>query len=250
MVLLALVVNLMKDGIKAGGTMLLPYLMAVPLMVSTAHPLPALPPAPAPFSAPVLAARARRCARHPAGHGRSQGLPAIIRRAGPEAEWRTVEFFETGIGNRNTRQAYAQAVMRFMNMVRGSEPRAYRHHRVHGHRLCGRNGPRVFSAEACGNISGAECGACSIISSPGRSCPVNPASPVRGPKDEAPKTRTKAAVLQPQEIRLLLDSVDVSDCSGLRDHALIAYDGFRLRARLGRRSRMDVEDSFARDGQD
>ena len=68
MVLLALVVDLMKDGIKAGGTMLLPYLMAVPLMFQPPIP-PALPPAPAPFSAPMLPQRARRCARHPAHVG-------------------------------------------------------------------------------------------------------------------------------------------------------------------------------------
>ena len=139
MLLLALVVDLMKDGIKAGGITLLPYLMAVPLMFQPPIP-PALPPAPAPFSAPML----------PQGPGAAlgvprtweiAGLPAIIRRAGPEAERRTIEFFETSIGNRNTRQAYAQAVMRFMSWCDDRESRARRHYRVHGHRLCGRDDP-------------------------------------------------------------------------------------------------------------
>ena len=66
----------------------------------------------------------------------------------------------------------------------------------------------------CGNIW-ARFGGYSIISSPGRSLPVNPASPVRSPKDDAPKSKSNTAVLQPQEIRLLLDSIDVGDYSGL-----------------------------------
>ncbi|MDQ3524446.1 MAG: hypothetical protein M3451_05260 [Chloroflexota bacterium] len=83
----------------------------------------------------------------------------------------------------------------------------------------------------------------------GKVVPVNPASPVRGPRDDAAKTRTKAAALQPQEIRLLLDSVDVSDCSGLRDRALSATMAFGF-ARVSAVVAMDVEDCFARDGQD
>lgn len=245
MVLLALVVDLMKDGIKAGGTMLLPYLMALPLMFQPPIP-PALPPAPAPFSAPVL----------PQGPGGAlgiprtweiAGLPAIIRRAGPEAERRTVEFFETGIGNRNTRQAYAQAVMRFMNWCddRNLELADITVFTVTAY---ADEMTREYAARTVQQHLGAIRGLFDHLVT-GKVVPVNPASPVRGPRDAAPKTKTKAAVLQPQEIRLLLDSVDVSDCSGLRDRALIATMAFGF-ARVSAVVAMDVEDCFARDGQD
>ena len=42
-----------------------------------------------------------------------EGLPATVRRAGPEAAERTVEFFTAQIRNPHTRAAYAAAVTRF-----------------------------------------------------------------------------------------------------------------------------------------
>lgn len=245
MLLLALVVDLMKDGIKAGGTVLLPYLMAVPLMFQPPIP-PALPPAPAPFSAPILPHGAAGALGVPRTWEMA-GLPAIIRRAGPEAERRTVEFFETTIGNRNTRQAYAQAVMRFMSwcddrnlelvditvftvtayadeMTREYTPRTVRQH------LGALRG--LFDYLVAGKV-----------------LPVNPASQVRSPKDDALKSKSNTAVIRSQEIRLLLDSVDVGDYSGLRDRALIATIAFGF-ARVSALVAMNGEDCFARDGQD
>ena len=42
-----------------------------------------------------------------------EGLPDIVRRAGPQAAERTVEFFTAQIRNPHTRTAYAAAVTRF-----------------------------------------------------------------------------------------------------------------------------------------
>lgn len=42
-----------------------------------------------------------------------EALPSAIGRAGEAAAWRFVEFFAATIRNRNTRAAYAQAVMQF-----------------------------------------------------------------------------------------------------------------------------------------
>ena len=42
-----------------------------------------------------------------------EGLPATVRRAGPQAAERTVEFFTAQIRNPHTRAAYAAAVTRF-----------------------------------------------------------------------------------------------------------------------------------------
>ena len=48
-----------------------------------------------------------------AGGWQIEGLPAIVRRAGPQAAERTVEFFTAQIRNPHTRAGYATAVTRF-----------------------------------------------------------------------------------------------------------------------------------------
>ena len=242
--IIALIVELLVKGMGIGTKALLPYLVALPLSFQPPLP-PALPPAPAPFSAPALPQRPGGALGIPRTW-EIAGLPVIIRRAGPEAERRTIEFFETGIANRNTRQAYAQAVMRFMtwcedrNLELGDitvfTVTAYTDEMT-----------REYAARTVRQHLGAIRGLFDHLVA-GRVVPVNPASPVRGPKDEAPKTRTRAAVLQPQEIRLLLDSVDADDCSGVRDRALIATMAFGF-ARASAVAAMDVEDCFTRDGE-
>ena len=47
-----------------------------------------------------------------------EGLPATVRRAGPQAAERTVEFFTAQIRNPHTRAAYDTAVTRFFNQSR------------------------------------------------------------------------------------------------------------------------------------
>ena len=61
---------------------------------------------------------------------------------------------------------------------------------------------------------------------------VNPAAAVRGPKYVIKKGKTP--VLTPEEARLLLDSIDVGENSGMRDRALLAVMVYQLRARVGR----------------
>jgi integrase len=71
--------------------------------------------------------------------------------------------------------------------------------------------------------------------------PVNPAASVRGPT-HAVRTG-KTPVLEPEEARALLDSIDVTTHAGLRDRALIGLMVFsfaRISAALG----MAVEDVF------
>ena len=75
----------------------------------TPPPAPALPPpeALAPVAAPPAALVLP-------GGWQIEGLPAtIVRRAGPQAAERTVEFFTAQIRNPHTRAAYGTAVTRF-----------------------------------------------------------------------------------------------------------------------------------------
>ncbi len=62
---------------------------------------------------------------------------------------------------------------------------------------------------------------------------VNPASAVRGPKYVIKKGKTP--VLTPEEARLLLDSIDVSDKFGPARPRPARRHGLQLRARLRRR---------------
>ncbi len=75
---------------------------------TTPPPAPALPPpeALAPAAAPPAALVLP-------GGWQIEGLPATIRRAGPQAAERTVEFFTAQIRNPHTRAAYTAAVTRF-----------------------------------------------------------------------------------------------------------------------------------------
>jgi site-specific recombinase XerC len=73
--------------------------------------------------------------------------------------------------------------------------------------------------------------------------PFNPAASVRGPKYVIKKGKTP--VLTPDEARLLPDSIDIQELSGLRDRALIGvmvYSFGRVSAVVG----MNVDDYYQR----
>ena len=69
----------------------------------------------------------------------------------------------------------------------------------------------------------------------------NPAASVRGPAHSV--RRGKTPMLDPQEARALLASIDVSTCIGLRDRALIGLMTYSF-ARVGAALAMRVEDVF------
>ena len=83
-------------------------------------------------------------------------------------------------------------------------------------------------------------GRCSTTWSWARSCP-NPAAPVRGPKHVVKQGKTP--VLSAGEARTLLDSIDLTRPSGLRDRALLATMVYSF-ARVGAMVSMNVEDYY------
>ena len=201
---------------------------------------PTPPPAPARRSPDVLApVAASPAALIVSGGWQIEGLPAIVRRAGPQAAERTVEFFTAQIRNPHTRAAYGTAVTRFFTWcdARGLaltqiSPIAvatyieemqsmYRAPTIKQHLAAIR---RLFDWLVIGQV-----------------VPANPATSVRGPTHVV---RTgKTPVLQPTEARQLLDSIDISTLSGLRDRALLAvmvYSFARVSAVVG----MRVEDYY------
>jgi len=75
----------------------------------------------------------------------------------------------------------------------------------------------------------------------GQVLPINPAHAVRGPKHS--QRRGKTPVLQADEARTLIDSIDVTSLPGLRDRALIGLMVYTF-ARVGAAISMKIEDFF------
>lgn len=168
----------------------------------------------------------------------STELPALIADAGDLARFRFVEFFSATIANPNTRRAYAKDVAEFLDW-------------------CSRHGatslPQIMSPHVARYID--ELG--DRVSKPtvkrhlaaikrlfdhltqGGVLPFNPAAAVRGPKHSV--RRGKTEVLAADEARQLLDAIDVSTLSGLRDRALIALMTYAF-ARVGAATSLRVDD--------
>ena len=168
-----------------------------------------------------------------------EGVPAIVQRAGPAAAERMVEFFAAQIRNPHTRAAYAKAVTRFLTWCdeQGLElyqilPAAvgiyveelqgvYRAPTIKQHLAAIR---RLFDWLVVGEVVS-----------------WNPAATVRGPTHIV--KRGKTPVLQPEEVRLLLDSIDTAAVGGLRDRALIGVMIYSF-ARVSAVVNMNVDDYY------
>ena len=166
-------------------------------------------------------------------------VPALIQNAGSETKRRFVEFFTANIRNANTRTAYLRNVTRFCNWcddrhvtLQQTEPTLIafyieelqqKHSRptVKQHLAAIR---MLFDFFVTGGI-----------------LKVNPASSVRGPKHVVVKGKTP--VLQPQDARLLLDSIPTDVIAGLRDRALISLMLYTF-ARVGAAVAINVDDVY------
>lgn len=148
-----------------------------------------------------------------AGH-----LPRLFVDAGDKACRRVIEFFSANIRNRNTREAYVRAVVRFADWCER-----------HKLRLDQLSPPLVaayieeISASHSAPTVKQHLAAIRMLFDylvVGQAIPLNPASSVRGPKHVV--TRGKTPVLSAEQARRLFDAIDVSTIAGLRDRALIA----------------------------
>jgi site-specific recombinase XerD len=172
--------------------------------------------------------------------GKKPNLPVVIAAAGERASRRFVEFFTANIRNKNTREAYARAIGAFLGWcdhhdltLETIEPVAVAAY-VEKLLKDGLAKPTVkqhlaairmlFDWMVTGGV-----------------LPFNPSASVRGPKYVIKKGKTP--VLTPDEARLLLDSIDIQELSGLRDRALIGvmvYSFGRVSAVVG----MNVDDYY------
>ncbi len=167
-------------------------------------------------------------------------VPAVLEASGDDAIRRFTEFFTATIRNPNTRAAYARAVSGFfswcdsrgINRLEQIEPivvaawieelqRSRSAPTVKQHLAAVR---MLFDWLVTGHI-----------------VRVNPASSVRGPKHVIRKGKTP--VLTAEECRHLLDTINTSTISGLRDRAIIGVMVFSF-ARVSATIGMNVGDFY------
>ncbi|UAJ12766.1 tyrosine-type recombinase/integrase [Glacieibacterium megasporae] len=167
-------------------------------------------------------------------------LPALIMTGGERTRVRFLEFFAVTIRNPNTRRAYVQATNEFLGWCEGrgvASIAAVKPLHVAGY------------VEELGRVRSAPTVKLRLAAVRylfdwlviGQIVPANPAASVRGPSHSV--RRGKTPVLAPAEARQLLDAIDVSTPSGLRDRALIGLMTYSF-ARVGAALAMRVEDVY------
>ena len=175
-----------------------------------------------------------------AGEASSMLVPRLIADAGEQASLRFLDFFTANIRNPNTRAAYAVGVRAFFQWLDAkgvTELAAVRTHHVSAYVETLTRGYKAPTVKQ--HLAAIRMLFDWLIV--GQVMPTNPAAAVRGPKHVVKKGKTP--VLDGDEAKKLLDSIDVSTIVGLRDRALIAllvYSFARVSAALA----MNVEDYY------
>jgi site-specific recombinase XerD len=172
-----------------------------------------------------------------AGWHSAGNVPAVIDRAGGQARKRFLEFFTATIRNENTRMAYARAVGSFFTWCRDYRLELIDIEPIHVAAYIERHPgspPTVKQHLAAVRMLFDWLVVGQVLA-------MNPAASVRGPKHVV--KRGKTPVLDAEQARKLLDSIDAARLSGLRDRALIAVMVFSF-ARVGATVSLKVEDYY------
>src|SRR6266567_2279502 len=166
-------------------------------------------------------------------------MPAFIAAGGEKAGFAFIDFFTAQIRNRNTRAAYAVAVRAFFDWCEAKRLTlaTLRTHHVAAYvEWLGKRyeAPTVKQHLAAIRMLFDWLVVRQVVE-------INPAAAVRGPKHVVRKGKTP--ILEGDEARQLIESINVSTPVGLRDRALIAlliYTFARVSAAIG----MNVEDYY------
>jgi integrase/recombinase XerD len=167
-------------------------------------------------------------------------VPAIVADAGDHAARRFLEFFAATIRNKNTRMAYLHAVSRFfawcehhqLGQLADIEP-------LHVAAYIEALGKDFEKPTVKQHLAAIRMLFDWLVT--GQVVATNPAPAVRGPKHVVKTGKT--TVLDAEQARKLLDSIDTSTVVGLRDRALISVLTFAF-ARVGAVVAMRVEDYY------
>lgn len=163
--------------------------------------------------------------------------PALIAAAGDRAQVRFLEFFAAAIRNPHTRRAYVRAVGEFLVWCAAAEVAALIDIApLHVAAWIEGQTRRLAAPTVKQQLAALRHLFDWLVT--GQIVPVNPAASVRGPAHVV--TTGKTPVLDPEEARRLLDSLDPTTPGGLRDRALIGlmvYSFARIGAALGNAGR-------------
>jgi site-specific recombinase XerD len=171
--------------------------------------------------------------------------PAIVRDAGPNAEYAYADFFKARISNANTRKAYKRAVDRFLRWcrARGLELRQVTSFLVGDyleHHLTDKDGHPLAPPSKKQHLAALRHFFDNQQMYHG--VVLNPASSVRGPKYSAHEGKTPA--FDDRQARALLDSIDTSHVVGIRDKTLLMVLAFTA-ARAGAVARLKIGDYYS-----
>jgi integrase/recombinase XerD len=169
----------------------------------------------------------------------AKNVPALFLDAGEKASWRFIEFFTANIRNRNTREAYARAVIRFSEWCEQKKLKLDDLRPFFVAAYIEELGQTLSRPAVKQHLAAIRMLFDWMVN--GQIVPINPAASVRGPKHVVKKGKTP--VLTADEARTLLDSIDVDTIEGLRDRALIGLMVFSF-ARIGAVVGMNVEDFY------
>ncbi len=167
-------------------------------------------------------------------------VPAMVGDLGEAAALRFIDFFTANIRNPNTRAAYAVAVRGFFRWLEARgvhELGAVRTHHVSAY-------VEVLTRSYKAPTVKQHLAAIRMLFDwliVGQVVGQNPAAAVRGPKHVVKKGKTP--VLDGDEAKQLLASIDTSTVVGLRDRALIALLIYSF-ARISAALHMNVEDYY------
>jgi site-specific recombinase XerD len=170
----------------------------------------------------------------------SPTLPALVTVAGERASIRFLEFFAANIRNPHTRRAYARAAEEFLAWCASvGVPSIADVQPVHVATWIEAATRELAAPSVKQRLAAIRHLFDWLVT--GQVVPINPAHSVRGPRHVV--TIGQTPVLDPAEARALLDSIDVSTQSGLRDRALIGLMVYSF-ARIGAALSMTVEDVY------
>lgn len=167
-------------------------------------------------------------------------VPALVNAAGERAGKRFLEFFAANIRNPNTRRAYRKDVMQFLDWCQARGVRDISGiHTLHVTTYVELLTKSYAAPTAKRHVSAIRRLFDWLVT--GQVIPANPALSVRPPRHS--QRRSKTPILDADEARALLDSIDTSTLLGVRDRALIALMIFAF-SRIGACKAMKVGDVF------
>ena len=170
----------------------------------------------------------------------SPPLPAVMEATGDRARLRFLEFFASAIRNPHTRRAYVRAAVAFLDWCAAAGvPSLIAVQPLHVATWI-EGQTRTHAAPTVKQRLAAIRHLFDWLVT-GQIVATNPAGSVRGP---AYRVKTgKTPVLEAEEARRLLDSIDTRTPAGLRDRALMALMVYSF-ARIGAALGMKVEDAY------